>query len=1000
MNLELMKRFLLPVITVLLFGCLNGIKAQYVTIPDTTFVNWLNTNGFAGCLNGNQLDTTCSAVTTATSMSCNAVSIRDLTGIQYFKNLTYLDCSNDSIYYIPSLPPLLTSLSCDLNNLVSLPALPASLNELECADNQLTSLPALPSGFYELDCDGNQLTSLPPLPIGLFELDCNYNQITLLPALPNGLEFLQCGGNQFSTLPSLPGSLQFLVCNSGQLTVLPALPAGLSYLDCSSNHLTSLPTLPTGIWELDCYINQLTTLPALPDSLRTLLCYNNQFVSLPSLPAQLQTLECGWSQLSSLPTLPASLRGLSCEYNQLTTLPALPSQFEGLVCSGNPITNIPPLPATMQQLDCRGTLIDSVPALPAGLTQLQCGIQTHLNFIPALPDSLYVFDCSEAPNLTCLPQLKRVVNFTWGGAGFTCLPDYGNITNSTPALYLLPLCDGVNTNGCTTYWSISGKSYYDANNNCVFDSGDVGNQYVKVQLYSGGTLIQQVYSDTGGVYSFAWAPLGNYTVQVDTTNLPFMVECPANGQDSVSLTPADSLSYNNNFAFKCRAVGVDVGVNSIINGYTIPRPNTIFTSSTVAGDMSELYGAHCATGISGTVQMVFSGSITYVAPATGALTPTTVNGNTITWNIADYGAISDLTAFNVLFKIDSLAVPGTPVCFTVSVTPTTGDYNPSNNTLSYCFPVVASLDPNEKEVYPPQIDSANQWLTYTIRFQNTGTATAVNIRIVDTLNSRLDVSTFQLLAYSATNLTQISGNVVIFNFPNIILPDSATSDSASRGFVQYKIKVKNGLVRGNTIGNQASIYFDLNSPVATNTVTDSVLIPCTSTYASLRDTICSGATVYVGTHAHSSTGIYVDSLQTTQGCDSIVTLNLTVNPVSRVGLGDTICSGDTVYVGTHAHYTAGTYVDTLTNVGGCDSIVTLQLGIISRPVASFTTAPQVCPGSNDTIVFTGIAGPQTFINWNFDSANVPAGSNLGPYIINWSNGGTRSIGTCCNEFLW
>src|SRR5580704_10770746 len=83
-----MKRFnpLSAKLCAALMSCLffaNMLKAQYVTIPDTAFVSWLNNNGFAGCMSGNQLDTTCNAVLSDTMMLCYDVPIQDLTGIQY-----------------------------------------------------------------------------------------------------------------------------------------------------------------------------------------------------------------------------------------------------------------------------------------------------------------------------------------------------------------------------------------------------------------------------------------------------------------------------------------------------------------------------------------------------------------------------------------------------------------------------------------------------------------------------------------------------------------------------------------------------------------------------------------------------------------------------------------------------------------------------------------------------------------------------------------------------
>ena len=237
--------------------------------------------------------------------------------------------------------------------------------------------------------------------------------------------------------------------------------------------------------------------------------------------------------------------------------------------------------------------------------------------------------------------------------------------------------------------------------------------------------------------------------------------------------------------------------------------------------MAQLYGAHCAAGVSGTVQITYSGPVKVLGPADGAITPTSIANNTVTWNVADFGTVNNFTAFNLVLQLDSSAPAHTPVNFIANVTPLTGDNNTANNSIRYGIAIVNPHDPNEKEVYPDgNTDTADHWLTYTIRFQNTGNASAINVRITDTLDSNLDPSTFQLLAYSAKNLTQIFGNAVVFNFPNINLPDSTTGDSASRGYVQYKIKLNDNLPIGTTIRNNASIYFDFNTAVVTNTTTN------------------------------------------------------------------------------------------------------------------------------------------------------------------------------------
>jgi uncharacterized repeat protein (TIGR01451 family) len=144
--------------------------------------------------------------------------------------------------------------------------------------------------------------------------------------------------------------------------------------------------------------------------------------------------------------------------------------------------------------------------------------------------------------------------------------------------------------------------------------------------------------------------------------------------------------------------------------------------------------------------------------------------------------------------------------------------------LQHCFTVVNSFDPNNKEVSPQaSIDTSQHWLTYTINFQNTGTAPAQHIYILDTLDSDFDESTFTLLSYSHNPLTQVVGNAVRFNFPNINLPDSVSDEPNSHGYVQYKVKLKDGLPFGTVIQNTAHIIFDFNAPVVTNTTVNEIV---------------------------------------------------------------------------------------------------------------------------------------------------------------------------------
>ena len=139
-----------------------------------------------------------------------------------------------------------------------------------------------------------------------------------------------------------------------------------------------------------------------------------------------------------------------------------------------------------------------------------------------------------------------------------------------------------------------------------------------------------------------------------------------------------------------------------------------------------------------------------------------------------------------------------------------------------CQQNVGSWDPNDKQAFPKGYANAhyieaNVDLKYRIRFQNTGTYLAANIVVVDTLSAHLNPATFVPTAAShAYSWRMLDQGVVEFRFNNIMLPDSGSNQTASHGFVDFRIQQKANNSIGTIIYNQAAIYFDNNSPIITN----------------------------------------------------------------------------------------------------------------------------------------------------------------------------------------
>lgn len=208
-----------------------------------------------------------------------------------------------------------------------------------------------------------------------------------------------------------------------------------------------------------------------------------------------------------------------------------------------------------------------------------------------------------------------------------------------------------------------------------------------------------------------------------------------------------------------------------------------------------------------------------------------VSGNTITWNLSS--ASSFFSNYDVItFNVPSGLASGTAHYFTSTITPTTGtDCSTVNNAGSLLQLVGNSYDPNDKTAARPastvqsmaepvsSLDwSTQETLTYTIRFQNTGTAPAQNIYILDTLDADLDWSTLTLVeATHNMQVVNLGNGVMRFEFPSIWLADSTTNEPESHGHLVYRIKENVAATVGTEIENTAYIYFDWNDPIITNT---------------------------------------------------------------------------------------------------------------------------------------------------------------------------------------
>ncbi len=382
---------------------------------------------------------------------------------------------------------------------------------------------------------------------------------------------------------------------------------------------------------------------------------------------------------------------------------------------------------------------------------------------------------------------------------------------------------------CNFSAALMGQVVYDANSNCVNDAGDQNlvNQSVKL---SQGTDPDFAFTDNTGHYYFTDAAAGSYTIGMGNLSNGYNVQCTASQPHATNIV-SNALTVED-FSIACTPQ-FDFIANSFTPiGNWWPGQNVTLWSNVI------IQKTVCSGAITpGQIRLIFPPCLTYIVDTTLPLQPDNVihslSGDTVWYNIADVYNPSPYLYNSILTSahICNTATPADSLCISLQVT-ALNDVNAANNTYNRCIHIATSFDPNYKEVAPKGLSSQGYIpattgeMLYTIHFQNTGTGPAVNIKICDTVSSNLDVSTFQIVSSSsAMQGNTLTNGLMVFNFQNIMLPDSGTDMLNSMGFVTYKISLKAGLAPLTEIKNTAYIYFDYNAPVVTNTTLNTIEQP-------------------------------------------------------------------------------------------------------------------------------------------------------------------------------
>ncbi len=102
---------------------------------------------------------------------------------------------------------------------------------------------------------------------------------------------------------------------------------------------------------------------------------------------------------------------------------------------------------------------------------------------------------------------------------------------------------------------------------------------------------------------------------------------------------------------------------------------------------------------------------------------------------------------------------------------------------------------------------------------------------------------------------------------------------------------------------------------------------CPNVYSNFEATVCDSMISPDGEATWTSSGIYLDTLASSIGCDSIITVLLTVNVHDETEVTVTGCESYTTPNGQHTWTQSGEYMESLINTDGCDSLIFYHLTI-------------------------------------------------------------------------
>lgn len=621
--------------------------------------------------------------------------------------------------------------------------------------------------------------------VNLKTLKINHNNITALnlAGLENSLTLLACGLNQLTSL-NLEGFIKLKVaeCSNNHITQLSiGSLEKLEELSLTNNNVSELQ--PEGL-------QQLTYLSANGNNLASINLQNNpalKYVNVDgnnitglfavhNLPS-LKLLHCAHNQITSVSFqgLPA-LERLDCSYNQLTTIDLSALTFmSNLNCDHNLLTTLSLDGISTFAVSCNYNLLTSL--------YLKNGFQESVSF-SGNPNLVYI--CADEVDLSTIDyNLFQYNQLTTVNVNSYCndLPLIGNHLTGSVKFY-------------NNQWGTG-----------------IGRPLPYTLINADGEWLSS--NQQGMYHHFEMNTASGYVAPF--LENPDLIQTQAQYY-SFSSSQGEEVEKNL-ICYPGEIAAADV--ETFLIPLAPPRPGENIPYRLVIRNKGNI-------NASGNLTLSYDNSVLQLLSATPV--QNAQNGNVLNWAYADLLPM-ETRYYQLSFHLNS-PMDTPPVSsnywlnYNANISLLNGsDHKPDDNSWVSHDVVVNSFDPNDKTcleggtILP---SAAGKYVHYVIRFENTGTAPAQRIVVSDLIDTtKFDLYSLVPLSSSHNFRLAMRNSTADFIFENINLP---FEDGSNDGYVAFKIKTLPSLVAGNSFSNKASIYFDYNFPIITNTATTTLSV--------------------------------------------------------------------------------------------------------------------------------------------------------------------------------